>query len=322
MTTRKRVVLVVDPALMSSETEAYNNFEDIAEDIRSYNGCADFGLRFWLPNLGGNESFDHVFRSVGMRNGEVVGCVSLGSYAHVTEERHHPWMAEIEKLLFSLLAPRRLPFFGICFAHQYLAWRAGWEAVAFHDAGRSVVRRYVQGERKVLVTDPRFTLLLLQNCVGQWNACAGPTQVVRWAYDQLRKGGLSGPVFERPQGRMEWGTLNLLSETEGYFVADARHYQIVRPRESCSSSREEATYQFGPAQRKVWGSETLVSSVLSAGYGVEPSGVRFEHDALVHSSLPWYTVQTHPERPLTESSRRLLRNFFLLCLSRSPRTFG
>lgn len=320
MTIRRRVVLVVDPALMSAETEAYNHFEDIAEDIRGYNGCSDLGLRFWLPKLGGNEAFDLIIRREAMKNCEVVGCVSLGSYAHVTEERLHPWMSEFEKLLFSFLAPRKLPFFGICFAHQYLAWRAGWEAVGVNSAGQSVVRRYVQGERKVVLTDPRFALLLLPNVPKWWNAGTHQSQVTQWAYGQLRAGGLSCQVFERPQGRMEWGTVGLLSEADGHFFADARHYQIVRPRGGCGSVQGEAAHRARFAQTKVWERDPLASNVISAGYGVESSGTRFEHDALVHPVLPWYTVQTHPERPLTESSRRLLRNFFLLCLSRKPVT--
>jgi hypothetical protein len=317
MNASNRVVLIVDPALMSAEAEAYNHFEEIAEEVRSFNGCADFSLRFWLPKLGGQGPFDRMFRSESMQKSEVIGCISLGSYAHVTEEKSHPWMAEFEKLLLGFLAPSRVPFFGICFAHQYLAWKAGWEAVRVPSQGPHAIDRYVSGQRQVVLTDPRFALLLADLSSGSWNAHSTRSAVVRWAYSRLRQGQLRLPVFNNPQAKVEWGLRGVLSDTEPKFIAHARHFQMVRPRGRVSFSAQQNRVADADrlTVRELAFSRPGSPTLVSAGYGVEPGGYSFEHDAIVHEHLPWFTVQTHPERPLTASSRRLLRNFFLLCLS-------
>ena len=283
------VVLIVDPAVRSAEAEAYNNMLALIDELKEYEGIQPLSLRFWLPVRGTHASLEHFLLAHPEVMERLVGCVSLGSAANVTDEADHPWMADYEKLLFDLVKKAGVPFLGICFAHQFLAQRQGAKvgyAAAPELAG---MRYHAEGRRQLFVTARKVRLLLSDVPVSEWNRQTCRAQNLHLSLRALASGDLTEEKLEKPLSPAERAARSLSDESPKIFDAWARHWQVVRQihRDPVRPSATE-----------------FIPSLVSSDH---------PFDGLVHRSLPWFTLQTHPERPLTQISRLFLKNFLLLC---------
>jgi GMP synthase-like glutamine amidotransferase len=287
-----KIVLVIDPAVHTPEAEAYNNFATIVDEVNGFDGLPTLSLRFWLPARGNHTSLEHLLKSHPEVSQDLVGCVSLGSAANITDEPIHRWIADYERFVEGQVLGRGLPFLGICFAHQFVAVRDGALVDYASDPRFAGMRFHVEGKRQVRVTSFKMRLLLNQLGAAEWNRCTARSQDFRDVLAGMASGVLSEDKIESPVSRLEHKARQLAEMSPAVFEAWARHWQIVhRIRDGVGA---------GPLA----GRHGFIKAMGSDQYPL---------DGLVHPSRPWFSVQTHPERPMTETSRRLLLNFFLLC---------
>ncbi len=288
-----KVLLVVDPALNTPEASVYNTFQALVEETACWEHCEPLRVRFWLPALGEHRSWAEFLEQSDFEESDIGACVSLGSYAHLDQEQSHgfSWFAQFDQLLFSVLAPRKVPFLGICFAHQFLAARWGWKLGFVPDPQYAGMGKYDCEPRRVQVTAAQLHILLAEVSCDQWNRNSPEATQVRRAWAALRNGEISAAGLRQPLLPKERDFAAVLGRTPSSFWAYARHEQRVE------------------AAPNAAGENPLMIAGVSGAH---------RYDALVHCDLPWFTVQTHPEKPLTLSSKLLLRNFLLMSRAEYP----
>lgn len=285
---KRPVVLLVDPALSQVESTVHNAFFRMINDANERTG-AQLEMRLWLPALGNQPRFSTLTTELDSSHEKIVGCVSLGSYAHVTDWTAHPWFPEFAALL-DFLRQHHLPFFGICFAHQFLARSAGFDVTWQEDPKIAGARHTESRLRQVRVQSFRFRLLLARFTTSEWRRRSPDVQSY---LNALRHLGHAHSVteeqwLENPKDVQSWNIRRILDEHCLHaFHAYARHAQKAVPLRISNLGKKDC--------------------VVAGSAPGQPI------DALVHSRLPWFTVQTHPEAPMTESSQMLLRNFLILC---------
>jgi GMP synthase-like glutamine amidotransferase len=279
------IVLIIDPGVQCAEVEAYNLLAGILDDVRAFNGMGHLSFRYWLPTLGDHNTVASFTRAHPELGANLVGCIVLGSAANVTDENHHPWFKEFELLIDSFVRVHAIPFLGICFAHQFIADRDDAK-VDFVPSNGPGVRRYVFEKRQLQVVSPRFKLLLSDVAQDEWNRASAKAQDFSVALKALADGRLRDEYVNRPLAPCERAASRIADSASPVYEGWSRHWQMVH-RQSHAISQTE----FVPSLRNT----------------------EFLFDGLIHRTNPWFTLQTHPERPLTATSQVLLRNFLLLC---------
>lgn len=279
------IVLIIDPGVQCAEVEAYNLLADILDDVRAFHGMNHLSFRYWLPTLGDHSTVDSFTRAHPELGAKLVGCIVLGSAANVTDESDHPWFKEFELLINSFVRVHAIPFLGVCFAHQFIADRDGAKVDYVPSTGPGV-RRYVREKRQLQVVSPRFKLLLCDVVRDEWNRSSTRAQDLSVALAALATGRLRDEYLLKPLAPCERAASRVAATASPVFEGWSRHWQMVH-RQSHAIGQAE----FLPSLRNN----------------------EFHYDGLIHRSHPWFTLQTHPERPLTPTSRVLLRNFLLLC---------
>lgn len=284
-----KVILVVDPAIRTTESEAYNNLAALVDELRLFEGLPHLSLRFWLPVRGSHGSLDDFLGAHPEVVRELAGCISLGSAANVTDAADHPWMIDYGRLLDRYVQPLGVPFLGVCFGHQFVAHRSGAEVGYAGDPKWAGMRYHAYGRREVAVTSLRTRILLASVDAPEWNRRSPKAQDFKLSLAALRGEGLTEAKVAHPLAPHERAAWRIAQQAPARFDSWARHWQIV----------------------KRLGHPELVPKEK---YMVRAMGSdSFPMDGLVHPTLPWFTVQTHPERPMTDLSRRFLLNFLLLC---------
>ncbi len=278
-------MLIIDPGIQCAEVEAYNLLADILDDVRAFRGMEHLSFRYWLPNLGDHSAVASFTRAHPELGANLVGCVVLGSAANVTDESDHPWFKEFELLIDSFVRVHAIPFLGICFAHQFIADRDGAKVDYVPSTGPGV-RRHVREKRQLHVISPRLKLLLCDVAQDEWNRASAKAQDLSVALAALAGGRLRDEYFSRPLAPFERAACRIADAASPVFEGWSRHWQMVH-----RQSHEVSQSEFVPSLRNS----------------------EFLFDGLIHRTHPWFTLQTHPERPLTATSHVLLRNFLLLC---------
>lgn len=106
----KNTLLVIDPYLKYPELEAFYHLSECfsnIKDIQIKNIC-------YVSPVVPYEEMDKLVQS------DRIGCVvGLGSDAYVTEKQS--WHARYQAWIQSLAFDRKIPFFAICYTHQFIA---------------------------------------------------------------------------------------------------------------------------------------------------------------------------------------------------------
>lgn len=276
-------IVVVDPAQVSPEVPAYNCIaRTFGELARNHAGFSLHGLHFVVPRLSGC-SLKATLREI-----DAAGVICLGSYANVTDANH--WVEELKLELQECVFAPGLPFLGICFAHQLLAHAFGGR-VDFIENRHVLPLRKHHAFRAAELTHPKLALLLcklegleagFENRLDLTFRAAVRTS---WHWDEARwQKVMFLPEWKLSQEEFRVRQFLQSEAIPRKFVAQGRHEQEVK-------------------------TVGLGASLLGAATSAECS-----IDAMVHTSKPIYSVQTHPET--LHSSRdgeRLIRNFIYAC---------
>lgn len=113
------ILLVIDPAMRSPAIEALNCVLRIVADFRFQPGFFFHQVEYFCPYL--NQMSLSEF--IGDKN--IGACICLGSQANVTDQHH--FVQTLEQDLKRHVFSKQIPFLGICFSHQLLAYMNGFQ---------------------------------------------------------------------------------------------------------------------------------------------------------------------------------------------------
>lgn len=118
---KTKTLLIIDPYLKFPELEAFNFVSTIFARCQLDPEFALNKIQYVSPVL----PYDEMDETALSENiGAVIG---LGSEANVTDHAHLAWFPRYKHWTMTLAFERKIPFFGICFAHQAMAFFNGGE---------------------------------------------------------------------------------------------------------------------------------------------------------------------------------------------------
>lgn len=113
------ILLVIDPAMRSPAIEALNCVLQIVADFRSQPGFFLHQVEYFCPYL------NQMPLSEFVADKNIGACICLGSHANITDQHH--FVQTLEQDLKRHVFSKQIPFLGICFSHQLLAYMNGFQ---------------------------------------------------------------------------------------------------------------------------------------------------------------------------------------------------
>lgn len=115
-----RVLLIIDPFLKEPAFQAINLISKIHNEVIEKLKI-DSRIELFFPSHSSKSLSDYISQ-IDVKD-RLIGVISLGSYANVGDNLD--WVNEYGKDLKDKIIEKGIPFFGICFSHQLLAWVYG-----------------------------------------------------------------------------------------------------------------------------------------------------------------------------------------------------
>ncbi|HMV43854.1 MAG TPA: gamma-glutamyl-gamma-aminobutyrate hydrolase family protein [Leptospiraceae bacterium] len=144
------VLLILDPFLREPAFEAINQISKIhSEVVRDLK--IDSRIEFFFPSHSSSSLKDYLDKFDA--NDKLIGVISLGSYANVGDNLD--WVKQYGKDLKENIIEKGVPFFGICFSHQLLAWIYGAN-VSFIENRESLPEKKYNEFREITITHPKI----------------------------------------------------------------------------------------------------------------------------------------------------------------------
>ncbi|MES2615535.1 MAG: hypothetical protein V4591_08980 [Bdellovibrionota bacterium] len=271
------ILLIIDPALNSPCTEALNCILEIMGEFKNNLQFAFSHCEYVCPFLNKIKLKDCI------RNKNIGAVICLGSIANVTDQ--FPFVQEFIADLEAYLFEKNTPFFGICFGHQIFAEIHGFK-VHFLKKRHLVPMGKHHIFRMFEVIHPKLSLLA--------------TKFQAQDYFSENKIDLSFKYTIKETINWNKNQWNLLSTHRDWTLTAVEN----RVKEHIKNYAAKNIISQARHEQEVWESR-IASDVVLAG-----SSQSCEFEALVHSSKPFYTVQTHPEtRHESRDGYLLLKNF-------------
>ncbi len=270
----RKQILIVDPCLIQPEVDAYNLLNRMVFDLSRSEKSSLSALQFCLPNLGKHRICDVADKM------DVAGIIALGSYANVADS--HSWIKEMRSDLAPFLFEKKTPFLGICFSHQLLADMFGND-VSFLRNRAFVPEGKYTGFRNSKIVHPKIATLFAKMSDADF-----------WSDNEVDREFAFAAKAMSQWDLQDWRQLEKNDVGQRY----ARFLKKYTPSEFVAEVRHEQEVLL------------LKNPDLLLGATSEECVV----DALVHRSLPIFSVQAHPES-VHESfdGWRFLKNFIYFC---------
>ena len=107
-----------------------------------------------------NQTLKEYSKTITENNKRLIGVISLGSYANVTENLD--WVNTLGQDLKNFVIEKNIPFLGICFSHQLFAWIYG-ARVDFVEERENLPEKKYNEFRKIKVLDPKLKSIIETN---------------------------------------------------------------------------------------------------------------------------------------------------------------
>lgn len=273
----KRRLILVDPGMKKPENTTYNLLSNWIADFRSIPDFSIHSVQFAVSFLCNTR-----LKTV-VGNDDVAGIISLGSAANITE--HRDWVATLQSDLQPLVFDKQIPFLGICFSHQLLAHMGG-NPVGFLHNRAEVANGEHSGFRRSNLVHPKFAALWARLSDSDFASGNRVDMEYREVLKAVRQ-------WTAPQWSFVFAEENHSKLTE----AQLRVKSFVREVSPTSYTARVAH-------------EQEVLEITNPDFHTSASSPECEIDALLHSKLPLFSLQSHPETYHESGDGwRLLRNF-------------
>lgn len=115
----KNIFLIIDPFLKQPASQALNTISALHTRLLSEKPRLVSHLEFFFP-LYSDIEFSELIERIDKEKKKIFGVISLGSYVNVTEGLE--WVDKFGMELRTKIIEQSIPFLGICFSHQLLAY--------------------------------------------------------------------------------------------------------------------------------------------------------------------------------------------------------
>jgi GMP synthase-like glutamine amidotransferase len=280
MTNRRRFV-IIDPGMRQPENTTYNIVSNWVADFRAIPEFFIHSVQFVISHFCKTRLRDVV------QNEEVVGILSLGSFANITD--HLDWVETLQGDLQPLLFEQGVPFLGVCFSHQLLA-HMGNNPVGFLHKRHEVPNGKRVGFRTTQLNHPKFAALWA-TLDGSDLASGNRTDL---EYREVLKAVRHWPIAR-------WDLLRDEKNRDRLTAAELRVQTFLRENSPDSYIARVAH-------------EQEVLSLTNPEFRACAQSPECDIDALFHESLPLFSLQSHPETYHESGDGwRLIRNFIYFC---------
>ncbi|MBK6605285.1 MAG: gamma-glutamyl-gamma-aminobutyrate hydrolase family protein [Leptospiraceae bacterium] len=149
------ILLIIDPFLREPANDGINVISELLAEIQKEKYFEVYTEVFFPSHS--RETLRQYLESVTKRGKRVIGVISLGSYANVTDSLE--WVNMFGRDLKECVIEKGIPFLGICFSHQLFGWLYG--ANVDYVANRENLPEKKYNEfRKVTVLNERLKSIL------------------------------------------------------------------------------------------------------------------------------------------------------------------
>lgn len=115
------ILLIIDPFLREPANDGINVISELLAEIQKERHF-DVYTEVFFPSHS-SDTLSQYLESVNKRGKRVIGVISLGSYANVTDNLE--WVNIFGNDLKECVIEKGIPFLGICFSHQLFGWLYG-----------------------------------------------------------------------------------------------------------------------------------------------------------------------------------------------------
>ena len=151
-----RILLIIDPFLSEPATDAINLISKIHFEILSSKGDFSSRIEVFFPSKEKRTLREFLNNKVN-ENTEIQTVISLGSYAHITENLD--WVQNLGIDLKEMVIEKNIPFLGICFSHQLFASVYGSRVDFIENRDKLPEKKYNEF-RKIFTNHPLLISLL------------------------------------------------------------------------------------------------------------------------------------------------------------------
>lgn len=150
----KNILLVIDPFLKQPSSDGINVISNLHADVNCENQFVDSYIEVFFPSHpDGDFTLKDYFLKLEIRKKRVIGVISLGSYANITENLD--WVNTFGKDLKEYVIEKNIPFLGICFSHQLFAWIYG-ATIDFVENRENIPGKKYNEFREISIVNPRI----------------------------------------------------------------------------------------------------------------------------------------------------------------------
>ena len=149
------ILLIIDPFLREPANDGINVISELLAEIQKEKYFAVYTEVFFPSHS--SETLRQYLESVTKRNKRVIGVISLGSYANVTDKLE--WVNVFGNDLKECIIKKGIPFLGICFSHQLFGWLYGAKVDYVVDRENLPEKKYNEF-RKVTLLNERLKSIL------------------------------------------------------------------------------------------------------------------------------------------------------------------
>ncbi|MDX1957749.1 MAG: gamma-glutamyl-gamma-aminobutyrate hydrolase family protein [Leptospiraceae bacterium] len=151
----KKIFLIIDPFLSEPASDAINLISRLHHEVQSEKNNFESYIEVYFPSK--ESRLLNFLDSVKDKEAEIIGVVSLGSYAHITDNLE--WVHFLGNDLKEQIIEAGIPFFGICFSHQLFASIYGGNVSYIEDIDSLIEKKYNEF-REIQVIHPRLKSIL------------------------------------------------------------------------------------------------------------------------------------------------------------------
>jgi GMP synthase-like glutamine amidotransferase len=151
-----QIVLIIDPFLSEPATDAIHLISKIHFEILNSHSKFTSRIEFFFPSKE-KRTLREFLEKKNSENTRIISVISLGSYAHITENLE--WVKNLGIDLKELIIEKNIPFLGICFSHQLFASLYGSKVDYIENREKLPEKKYNEF-RKIYTEDPFLISLL------------------------------------------------------------------------------------------------------------------------------------------------------------------
>ena len=151
----KNILLIIDPFLREPANDGINVISELLAELQKEKYFEVYTEVFFPSHS--SETLKQYLESVNKREKRVIGVISLGSFANVTDNLE--WVNLFANDLKECLIEKGIPFLGICFSHQLFGWLYGANVDYVADRENLPEKKYNEF-RKVTVVKERLKSIL------------------------------------------------------------------------------------------------------------------------------------------------------------------